>query len=127
MAGYEAYREDKSTLKGESSEFAVPLTTSFELNTNPSTQKAEGGLFPQRRLLSQFGRLNYSYAGKYLLTANIRRDGSDRFGPGQQVRRVPLVFGRLAPERRSLPQKCGARPLQPQAARRLRRAGQRRH
>jgi TonB-linked SusC/RagA family outer membrane protein len=31
-------------------------------------------------LLSQMGRLNYSYAGKYLLTATVRRDGYSGFG-----------------------------------------------
>jgi TonB-linked SusC/RagA family outer membrane protein len=30
-------------------------------------------------LMSIFGRLNYSYAGKYLLTATIRRDASSKF------------------------------------------------
>lgn len=28
-----------------------------------------------------FGRLNYDYMGKYLLTFNVRRDGSSSFGP----------------------------------------------
>jgi len=28
-----------------------------------------------------FGRLNYDYQGKYLLTVNVRRDGSSSFGP----------------------------------------------
>lgn len=32
------------------------------------------------KLASFFGRVNYSYAGKYLFTATIRRDGSSRFG-----------------------------------------------
>ena len=31
-------------------------------------------------LLSLFGRLNYAYKDKYLLTATLRRDGSSRFG-----------------------------------------------
>lgn len=31
-------------------------------------------------LLSWMARANYSYAGKYMLTATIRRDGSSRFG-----------------------------------------------
>ncbi len=31
-------------------------------------------------LLSQMGRLNYSFAGKYLLTATVRRDGYSAFG-----------------------------------------------
>lgn len=30
--------------------------------------------------VSQFGRLNYSYANKYLFKASVRRDGSSRFG-----------------------------------------------
>lgn len=32
------------------------------------------------RLISFYGRLNYSYKGKYLLQASIRRDGSNAFG-----------------------------------------------
>jgi TonB-dependent starch-binding outer membrane protein SusC len=31
-----------------------------------------------------FGRLNYTYDDKYLFNATIRRDGSSRFGPGNQ-------------------------------------------
>jgi TonB-linked SusC/RagA family outer membrane protein len=34
----------------------------------------------QNVLLSYFGRVQYSYSGKYLLSASIRRDGSSRFG-----------------------------------------------
>lgn len=36
---------------------------------------------PQNRLLSYYGRLNYTYNNKYLLTGTIRRDGSSRFSP----------------------------------------------
>lgn len=32
-------------------------------------------------LLSYFGRAQYSFNGKYLFTASIRRDGSSKFGP----------------------------------------------
>jgi TonB-linked SusC/RagA family outer membrane protein len=34
---------------------------------------------PENRLISFYGRLNYSYEGKYLLTGTLRRDGSSRF------------------------------------------------
>ena len=34
---------------------------------------------PQNRLISFFGRANYSFKGKYLLTGTIRRDGSSKF------------------------------------------------
>ncbi len=33
---------------------------------------------------SFFGRLNYSFNEKYLASASVRRDGSSRFGPGNQ-------------------------------------------
>jgi TonB-dependent starch-binding outer membrane protein SusC len=36
---------------------------------------------PEHTLISYFGRLNYSYQDRYLLTATLRRDGSSRFGP----------------------------------------------
>ncbi|GAB3855151.1 TonB-dependent receptor [Hymenobacter terrigena] len=36
----------------------------------------------RRALLSQMGRLNYSYDGRYLLTLTARRDGSTVFGVG---------------------------------------------
>jgi len=34
---------------------------------------------PENRIISFFGRLNYSFQNKYLLTGTIRRDGSSRF------------------------------------------------
>ncbi|HWJ92496.1 MAG TPA: SusC/RagA family TonB-linked outer membrane protein [Flavisolibacter sp.] len=34
---------------------------------------------PENILISYFGRLNYSFRGKYLLTGTLRRDGSSRF------------------------------------------------
>ncbi len=43
-----------------------------DTETNTGTSKSEG-------LLSYFGRLNYSYKGKYLVEANVRRDGSSHF------------------------------------------------
>lgn len=35
----------------------------------------------ENRLISFFGRLNFSHRDKYILTASFRRDGSTRFGP----------------------------------------------
>jgi iron complex outermembrane receptor protein len=39
---------------------------------------------PENVLISYFGRLNYAYKGKYLLTGSIRRDGSSRFSPSNR-------------------------------------------
>lgn len=38
----------------------------------------------QYKYVSMFGRLNYAYSNKYIINATIRRDGSSRFGPGNQ-------------------------------------------
>ncbi|MDF9796369.1 TonB-linked SusC/RagA family outer membrane protein [Catalinimonas alkaloidigena] len=80
MAGYESYQQDLSSLSGQAQGFQI-ITYNLGLSTDPSSNRTSGGEYPQTRLLSQFGRLNYSYDDKYLFTANIRRDGSDRFGP----------------------------------------------
>jgi len=80
LAGYEAYKSDLSSLVASAQGFPY-VTYNLALSTNPSSYVASGGELPQTRILSQFGRINYTYASKYLLTATIRRDGSDRFGP----------------------------------------------
>lgn len=42
-------------------------------------------------MISQFGRVNYSYLGKYLFEANFRRDGSSRFAPNHRYGVFPSV------------------------------------
>jgi len=38
----------------------------------------------RQRMIGSYGRLMYNYAGKYYLTASVRRDGSSKFGPKQK-------------------------------------------
>lgn len=45
---------------------------------DPETLTADGEL-KQRSTMSHFGRLGYDFKDKYLLEANLRRDGSSRF------------------------------------------------
>lgn len=40
-----------------------------------------GGSGSSNSLLSQFGRIDYTYGNRYLVSATLRRDGSSRFGP----------------------------------------------
>ena len=49
------------------------------LNLAGDTISQENPVFPQNRLVSVFGRLNYTFNERYLLTATLRRDGSSRF------------------------------------------------
>lgn len=45
------------------------------------------------KLISFFGRLNYNILDRYLLSASVRRDGSSRFGAGNQWGTFPAVSG----------------------------------
>lgn len=45
----------------------------------------------ENSLLSYFGRIIYNFDRKYLLTFNIRRDGSSRFGPNNKWGTFPSV------------------------------------
>jgi len=50
------------------------------------------GSFKQKsRLISFFGRLNYDYQGRYIVSASLRRDGSSRFGADQKWGIFPAV------------------------------------
>jgi len=55
----------------------------------------------QNVLLSYFGRLQYAFDGKYLLSASIRRDGSSRFGADNRSGIFPAVSAgwRISQER----------------------------
>ena len=47
----------------------------------------------ESKLISFFGRLNWTLKDRYLLTASVRRDGSSRFGPGNQWGVFPAFAG----------------------------------
>ena len=75
--------------------FAEDLSTNL-LGSNgvPSAKTTGNSLDVQEsKLISFFGRANYSIRDRYLLTASIRRDGSSRFGPGNQWGIFPSVAG----------------------------------
>ena len=61
------------------------------LNLAGDTISQENPVFPQNRLLSLFGRLNYVFNDRYLLTATLRRDGSSRFAEDNRWGLFPSV------------------------------------
>ncbi|HKH59555.1 MAG TPA: SusC/RagA family TonB-linked outer membrane protein, partial [Flavitalea sp.] len=46
---------------------------------------------PENTLISLFGRVNYAFHDRYLLTATLRRDGSSRFSPDNRWALFPSV------------------------------------
>ncbi len=78
MAGTEIWKLDGYHLSVTAYDFAIPVAESIALASAGPTKDASDNL-PQERRVSYFGRINYSYLSKYLLTANFRADASDRF------------------------------------------------
>lgn len=66
---------------------ALPISTGFSTVDFNNTKATDS----RNRMASYFGRVNYNYKGKYLLSANIRRDGSSRFGKDIRWGNFPSV------------------------------------
>jgi len=79
IAGTEAYDNNYYRINASRAEFPFKDVNYMTLNTglrsigNSSEQNAYS-------LFSLFGRINYTFADKYMLEAVVRRDGSSRFG-----------------------------------------------
>ncbi|MFV0378162.1 MAG: SusC/RagA family TonB-linked outer membrane protein, partial [Mangrovibacterium sp.] len=63
----------------------------LSLTTGTSSAKAVNSWVYDQRRLSYFGRLQYDYQGRYLLSAMLRRDASTKFGPDNAVAYFPSV------------------------------------
>lgn len=64
--------------------------TTIDAGANGGTFDGSGSNYEYNRF-SYFGRLNYSYASKYLLQATFRRDGSSKFGSNNRWATFPSV------------------------------------
>ncbi len=83
MAGFEAMRET-STLR-EMKSYQLPADMAIDdIFANMAFRVAGVSLHFRRypvAMASFFGRVNYSYRNKYLVTATVRIDGSSKFAP----------------------------------------------
>lgn len=77
LAGFERTEIDDNYILAEGKNFDFNDLQALDLARDLS--RMNGG-FTEHNLLSYLGRVNYNFAGKYLLTVNFRRDGSSRFG-----------------------------------------------
>lgn len=89
MAGTEATAYNAYSNRIRAIDFPVDDVNSVNLSSNTSKEAWD---YPAKsRALSFFGRVNLSYDSRYYLTANIRRDGSDRFGRNHRWGTFPSV------------------------------------
>ena len=100
---YLNYAKDISSIKSR-----IDLTTGYSYNDYlttvnnfadfnaagvkmPNSDPAFAFDRPQNRIISFFGRANYTYNDRYLLTATLRRDGSSRFAENSRYALFPSV------------------------------------
>ncbi|WP_010419764.1 TonB-dependent receptor [Anaerophaga thermohalophila] len=75
--------EDRKTKTAYSRRSDPPKEGLTQVDAGTSGIQGEGNM-TGLRMFSYFGRLNYSFAGKYLFEANLRADGSSRFKEGNR-------------------------------------------
>ena len=88
MVGMELNREDDSHFSGYKEDFSI-LTPDYMWPDAGSGTAQAYGAGEGYSLVSFFGKMNYSYADKYLLSLTLRRDGSSRFGPNNHYAVFP--------------------------------------
>ncbi|MFK7905394.1 MAG: SusC/RagA family TonB-linked outer membrane protein, partial [Chitinophagales bacterium] len=67
----------------------LPTNDLQQLTLGDAGQQQNDGGAGHWALMSYFGRLNYGFADRYLLTATLRVDGSSRFGPNNRYGTFP--------------------------------------
>jgi TonB-linked SusC/RagA family outer membrane protein len=85
---YNAKKDPSGRLYQKADRSLDTIATTGQRYTSFSDRTTDGFLIsfpkfpfdkPENRLISFFGRVNYSYKNKYLITGTLRRDGSSRF------------------------------------------------
>lgn len=89
MAGTEAEKDDGYNIHVHATDFPVKVAQSLNISSNAN--KIASDSWPVSRSMSFFGRINYNFNDRYMLTANIRRDGSDKFASSNRWGTFPSV------------------------------------
>jgi TonB-linked SusC/RagA family outer membrane protein len=89
LFGYSAQRNttENSTASGQASSYT---NNTVQYVTGAGTIFGTAG-YTANSLISVFGRLNYSYKSKYILSASLRNDGSSRFGSDNRYAVFPAI------------------------------------
>jgi TonB-linked SusC/RagA family outer membrane protein len=88
IVGTEAYDQKDLNFSASRQDFASQDQAYMYLNAGTGL-KDNGGGAALYRLLSYFGKVNYAYNNKYLVSGTLRYDGSSRFGINNQFGLFP--------------------------------------
>lgn len=89
MAGTEVGKDDGYDISVHATDFPIKVAESLNISSNANKTASDN--WPVSRSMSFFGRVNYTFKDRYMLTANIRRDGSDKFAPSNRWGTFPSI------------------------------------
>ena len=89
LVGTEAIENTYEELRLSNSGFASFDQSYWYLSVATGDPIVNGAFGVQSSLFSVFGKLDYDYKGKYLISGTIRRDGSSRFGENNRFAVFP--------------------------------------
>jgi len=86
LLGHEILQSKSSTLTNNIQGYPSFFTSAevFRLTTQGVPLNIENEISADNKLVSFFGRANYDYKGKYLVSATFRADGSSKFAEGNR-------------------------------------------
>jgi len=90
LLGAESVKNDFDSVIARADDFAVEQESYFVLDASTGARTSNGNS-SGNRLLSQFGKLNYSFDNRYLASITVRRDGSSRFGKNNRYGVFPAA------------------------------------
>lgn len=90
LAGVETFRFLAEDFRGYRGDLVLETRDYAYLGGASSADRFSlGGGGDERTMLSYFGKVNYDYNGRYLLSATLRRDGSSVFGENNRFGTFP--------------------------------------
>lgn len=96
LAGYSYQNFIRETFDASNSFFLTDAFTYNNLGAGAYNALGRAGMGSgkyETSLVAFFGRVNYSYANKYLLSASVRREGSTKFGANYKWGTFPAISG----------------------------------
>lgn len=95
VGGYSFQEFNGQGFSASNQDFPVDGLQEHDMNTGSFLTDGRAGLdswkSPRTRLIAFFGRVNYSFKDRYLLTASMRREGSSKFARGNQWGTFPAL------------------------------------
>lgn len=88
LAGYSFQKNQSERFSAGAQGFTSDAFSYRNLGSG-STQLIPTSSFTEQEIQSQFGRLNFEYDDRYLLTATVRRDGSSNFAANEKFALFP--------------------------------------